>query len=259
MDNHYLSKAIKFIVMVCVLFTSMPAHAQSPWDSFFEHDTLMDKQLGTVLIHITKTNRAVSKPLLIYIDGSGNYPLFYRKNSGNYNTSIAFDFARYAKDYTIVFISKPGTPFSDSLHYESGKPFYPESDIYNRVYSLQWRAGAASKAINYIARKIPGDKKHIVVMGYSEGSQVAPMVAVLNKKVTHVVCFVGNAQNQLYDFMINARLDADRNKITAEKGQQIIDSLYTVYEKIYADPQATNKNGLGQLILNGAVFRKQPL
>ncbi|MBB6502883.1 alpha/beta hydrolase family protein [Pedobacter cryoconitis] len=248
------SSSLKLIAVLLLLLGSLRSHAQSPWEKYFEHYTLADKQLGTVLIHVTKTNGAAKKPLLIYIDGSGNYPLFYRKSSGNYNTSIAFDFIKYSRDYTIVFISKPGTPFSDSLHYESGKPFYPENEIYNRLYSLQWRAGAASKAIDYLIRKIPVDKKHIVVMGYSEGSQVAPMVAVLNKKVTQIVCFVGNAQNQLYDFIINARLDADRNKITQEQGQQIVDSLYTVYEKIYANPKATDKKWFGATYFKWSSF-----
>jgi pimeloyl-ACP methyl ester carboxylesterase len=251
--SNLLNYSIPF-AWLFLLLLSISCSAQSPWENAFQHYTLEDKQLGTVLIHVTKTDNQTKKPLLIYMDGSGNYPLFYRKSSGNYSTSIAFDFARYAKDYRIVFISKPGIPFSDSLHYESGKAFYPENEIYNRHYSLQWRAGAASTAINFLLKEIPIDNKHIVVMGYSEGSQVAPMVAVLNRKVTQVVCLVGNAQNQLYDFMINARLDADRNKITAEEGQQIVDSLYQVYEKIYASPKATDKKWYGATYLKWSSF-----
>lgn len=244
----------KLIILLGLIFTSAPSFAQSPWDNYFEHDTLTDKHLGTIVIHVTKTNRKEKKPLLIYIDGSGNYPLFYRKNNGNYNTSVAFDIARYAKEYSIVLISKPGTPFSDSLRYNSGKPYYPTNDTYEHFYSLQWRAGAASKAIDYLIKHIPVDTKHIVVMGYSEGSQVAPAVAVLNKKVTHVVCFVGNSLNQLYDFIVNARLDADRNTITAEQGQKIVDSLYTEYAKIYANPNATDKRWYGATYLKWSSF-----
>ena len=93
-------------------------------------------------------------------------------------------------------------------------------------------------------------------MGYSEGSQVAPAVAVLNKKVTHIICIVGNALNQLYDFMISTRLDADRGKITAEDGQRIIDSLYNDYAKIYAQPNATNQKWYGATYLKWSSFSK---
>lgn len=232
---------IILLMMFCIMLMSTQTRAQSPWDKYYEHDTLTTKALGTVIIHVTKTNRQTAKPLLVYLDGSGNYPLYYRKSSGRYNTSVALDVNKYAKDYTIVLISKPGTPFSDSLCYNQGRAYYPDNDTYDRYYSLPWRAGAASAAIDYLVKKIPVDQKHIVVTGYSEGSQVAPAVAVMNKKVTHVVCMVGNALNQLYDFMINARLDADRGKTTAEESQRTIDSLYTVYARIYADPKATDK------------------
>lgn len=237
-----------------LLMVGLGAHAQSPWSNFFEHDTIVDKHLGTVIIHVTKTNIKEKKPLLIYIDGSGNYPLFYRKSNGNYNTSIALNFSKYAKDYTIVLISKPGIPFSDSLRYQSGKPYYPSNNIYEQLYSFQWRTGAAAKAIDYLIHRIPVDTKHIIVMGYSEGSQVAPGVAILNKKVTHVVCFVGNGLNQLYDFIINARLEADRNNITAEQGQKIVDSLYNEYAKIYADPSATDRKWFGATFLKWSSF-----
>lgn len=250
----YLFTSIKTIFLLIFLVAAARGYAQSPWDNFFKHDTLTDKYLGTVVIHISKTRINEKKPLLVYIDGSGNYPLFYRKSNGNYNTSVAFDIARYAKDYTIVLISKPGIPFSDSLRYRSGNAYYPSNDTYNRFYSLNWRAGAASKAIDYLVKRMPVETKHIIVMGYSEGSQVAPAVAALNKKVTHVVCFVGNGLNQLYDFIINTRLEADRNAITAEQGQKIIDSLYNEYAKIYADPQSTTHKWFGATYLKWSSF-----
>jgi pimeloyl-ACP methyl ester carboxylesterase len=254
MTFNFLVGSVKVALILGLLFTGFSSHAQSSWDNFFEHDTLADKHLGTVVIHVTKTKAQVKKPLLIYIDGSGNYPLFYRKNNGNYNTSVAFDIARYAKNYTIVLISKPGIPFSDSLRYQSGKAYYPTNSQYEQLYSLAWRAGAASKAIDYLVKRIPFDRKHIIVMGYSEGSQVAPAVAVLNKKVTHVVSMVGNGLNQLYDFIINARLDADRNTITAEESQKIVDSLYNEYAKIYANPSATDRKWFGATYLKWSSF-----
>lgn len=251
--NHTSFYRVLSLVLL-FLVGSFSADAQSTWDNYFEHDTLVDKHLGTVTIHVTKTNRATKKPLLIYIDGSGNYPLFYRKSNGKYNTSVALNITGYAKDYTIVLISKPGIPFSDSLRYDNGEAYYPSNEIYERAYSLQWRAEAASKAIDYLVKRIPVDMKHIVVMGYSEGSQVAPAVAVLNKKVTHTVCFVGNGLNQLYDFIIEARLEADRNNITAEEGQKIVDSLYTEYAKIYAAPSSVDRKWFGATFLKWSSF-----
>lgn len=223
----------------------------------FEHFKLQDRKLGIFEIHVTANPKNEKKPLLIYIDGSGNYPLFYQTKSGSTSTTIALDIKKYANAYTIVFISKPGIPFKDKISYtESGRSFYPENDTYREMYSLDWRAGAASAAIDFLWKKTPVERKRIVVMGYSEGAQVAPKVAVMNKKVTHVVCFVGNSQNQLYDFLIEARLKVERNELKADEGQYIVDSLYRAYEKIYASPNSTNKKWYDETYLKWSSFTK---
>ena len=96
---------------------------------------------------------------------------------------------------------------------------------------------------------LPIDTRQIIVMGYSEGSQVAPRVAVLNKKVTHVVCFVGNALNQLYNFILKTRLRALQKEITSEESQNLVDSLYREYASIYKNPKATDLSWYGATYL----------
>ncbi|RZK72946.1 MAG: hypothetical protein EOO85_18425 [Pedobacter sp.] len=128
------------------------------------------------------------------------------------------------------------------------------------MYSLDWRAGVASKAIDFISKKIPVDKSKIVVMGYSEGSQVAPHVAEINKKVTHVVSIVGNAMPQFYDFLTSVRSDVKTNKMSAVEGQKVIDSLYLEFEKILADPLSIQKKWYGETYLKWSSFnQKSPL
>lgn len=226
--------------------------------SLFKHYTLNDPQLQSFQIHLATTDSTRSKPLLIYLDGSGNFPIYYqRKGSKNLSSSVPLNIRKYAQDYHIVLISKPDVPFRDSLSVTpSGRSYYPRTEEYTNLYSLDWRAGAASKAINFLVKKLPVDKKKIIVMGYSEGSQVAPKVAVMNKKVTHVVCFVGNALSHLYDFLINTRLEVERGHLSPEEGQKTIDSLYREYEKIYAEPSSTQKTWYGETYLKWGSFTK---
>lgn len=236
---------------------SYMSFGQSFSDSLFEHYKLTDTKLKTFEIHVTKSDSKLKRPLLIYIDGSGNLPIYHKTKSGNYSTSIPLNIAKHAKDYYVVLISKPNIPFSDSLRYTpSGRKFYPKNDLYKKLYSLDWRAETASKALDYLLKKLPVDKNKVIVMGYSEGAQVAPKIAVLNKKVTHVVSFVGNALNQFYDFIIDARLQVDRNKITSEQSQNTVDSLYNEFEKIYANPTATDKTWFGETYLKWSSFTK---
>ncbi|ANF52536.1 hypothetical protein A0O34_19325 [Chryseobacterium glaciei] len=245
---------MKPIYLFLTLFFSSPVFSQT---DLFKHYILNDSKLKSFQIHLITSDSTAVKPLLVYLDGSGNFPIYYQTKSGKYSTSIAMDLKKYSKDYHIVLISKPDVPFKDSLQTSaSGRRFYPTSGKYTSLYSLDWRAETASKAINFLVKKIPVNKKKIIVIGYSEGSQVAPKVAVLNKKVTDVVCIVGNALSQFFDFIIETRLDVVKNKISADEGQKIVDSLYSDYEKIYADPLSTKKTWYGETYLKWSSFTK---
>lgn len=237
------------------LGSALCTHSQSFTDTMFRHYSFETKTLGQVSIHVADIEPGKKKPVLIYLDGSGNYPIYYRNSNKRISGSLAISPRTFRQEFMIIAISKPGTPFFDTLSYSaSGRVYYPENDAYRRLYSLDWRAGAAAEAINYAIRHFDVDQNTIVVMGHSEGSQVAPRVAVLNKKVTHVVCMAGNALTQLYDFILNARMQADRGEITREEGQRIADSLYTVYEAIHNDPKSTDHRWYGASYLKWASF-----
>lgn len=245
---------MKYIYLSLALLLSNPVFSQT---DIFRHYTLNDSELRPFQIHLATSDTTIRKPLLVYLDGSGNFPIYFKTQSGNYSTAIPIDIRKHSKDFHIVLISKPDVPFRDSLQIApSGRRYYPRSENYTALYSLDWRAETASKAINFLLEKIPVDKKKIVAMGYSEGSQVTPRIAVLNKKVTHVVCFVGNALSHFFDFLINTRLDVEKNKISADEGQRIVDSLYTEYEKIYADPLSTKETWYGETYLKWSSFTK---
>ncbi|MBD2757751.1 alpha/beta hydrolase family protein [Spirosoma validum] len=232
------------------------AFAQHPNELLFEHYQLQTASLGKLSIHVTKTLGAKKqKPLLLYLDGSGNMPIFYKRRPNRYFTSVPLDIKRYVDDYHVVLISKPGVPFSDSLHYaQTGQEYYPTNAEYESRYSLDWRAQSASQVIDWLLKKLPVDRSQVIVLGYSEGSQVAPRVAVLNKKVTHVVCFVGNALNQFYDFLLTTRLQVEKSELTPEQGQTIIDSLYTQYAAIYQSPTDTKRYWYGATYQKWASF-----
>jgi pimeloyl-ACP methyl ester carboxylesterase len=246
-------KSLSFLIC---LISFYGVSAQSPMDTMYTHYTIDHPVLKKIEIHITKDKSNKKKPLILYLDGSGNFPLFSKTKQG-YSSSVPLRARKYGKDYYVAMISKPGVPFSDSMRQEpNGRRYYPETIDFTSRYSLDWRSQAASEAIDLLVKKLPIDTDQIIVMGYSEGSQVAPAVAVLNKKVTHVVCMVGNALNHLYDFLLEARLKVERNQLTPEQGQQLADSLYTVYENIYSDPLSTTKTWYGFTYLKWSSFSK---
>lgn len=242
---------------IIALFGVSGVCAQSPMDTLFNHYTIQHPVLKAIDIHVTKDKSGKKKPLLVYLDGSGNFPIYYVNKAGQYSSSVPLRIRKYQKEYYIALISKPGVPFSDSIKVDpSGRRYYPETQDYYTRYSFDWRAQAASETINLLLKKLPIDTDRIIVIGYSEGSQIAPAVAVLNKNVTHVVCMVGNALNHPYDFLLDARLSVVRGERSPEEAQLVVDSLYNEYEKINRDPLSTDKFFYGSTYLKWSSFSK---
>lgn len=222
----------------------------------FDHYELKTKELKNFTVHVKKSAKKGKKPLLLYLEGSTNHPIYYSTKAGTYK-AVPLDIDRYGDDYHVVLISKPTIPFIDSLQQdEQGRTYYPLNDTYKSLYSLDWRVKSASHAIDLMFKKLDINKEKVIVMGYSEGTDVAPRVAVMNKKVTHVVCFGGNALNPFYNFLIEARLKAQKGQISHDESQRIVDSLYTEFGKIYADPKSITKNWYGETNLKWSSFTK---
>ncbi|MEM9824847.1 MAG: hypothetical protein AAF985_27425, partial [Bacteroidota bacterium] len=136
----------------------------------------------------------------------------------------------------------------------SGRKQYPLNEEYRRKYSLDWRSFSADRVIEDSFRKLRIDSSKVIVWGHSEGSQVAPAVAVENQRVTHVISMMGNSLNHLYDFILMERVSALNGEKLNEEAQSNIDSLYAEFEKIYNDPNSTEKEWFGETYYKWSSF-----
>jgi len=251
-----MNRTLYFLIVVIVLVHSNTVYGQheiitEKWKT----ERIYDKSLGEIYYHVYKNNINDHKPLIIYLQGSTNFPLFYKNPNGRYSSSITLNVDSMSNDYHIILISKPNTPLVDSIKIApSGRTYYPMKEGYSEKYSLDWRANSADRVINDALKKLKIDTSTIIVWGHSEGSQVAPAVAVKNKKVTHVISMMGNSLNHLYDFILNERISALNGKISNEEAQANIDSLYIEFEKIYNDPNSTTKEWFGETYYKWSSF-----
>jgi len=249
-----MNKTIYFFLLVLLL--SKITYAQHEnitknWKTISINDSI----LGEVNYHLYKNSINEKKPLIIYLQGSTNFPLYYVKPNGRYSSGITLNVGSMSNDYHVILISKPNTPFIDSLEIApSGRIQYPWREGYSEKYSLDWRANSADKVINDALKKIKVDTSTIIVWGHSEGSQVAPAVALKNKNVTHVISMMGNSLNHLYDFILNERVSALKDEKSNEEAQRNIDSLYVEFEKIYEDPKSTTKEWFGESYYKWSSF-----
>ena len=184
------------------------------------------------------------KPLLIFIHGSGNEPTFaYHKDLKSYNWAAFREVGNYKDKFHVIFVSKPGVPLFDTVQKDpvNFKTSYKPTKEFNEKYSLEWRAETASLIIDNAITLLPVETKKIIVIGHSQGGQVAPKIAVLNKKVTHCVMLNCNSLNHLYDFILQERLAAQKGEKSFEESQNNIDSLFADYKRIFAEPESRTK------------------
>lgn len=132
---------MKFTLLAIALLGVSGARAQSSFDTLFTHYTIQHPVLKAIDVHVTKDKSGKKKPLLLYLDGSGNFPIYSVNKDGQYSNSVPLRIRKYQKDYYIALISKPGVPFTDSIKVDpSGRRYYPETEDYYSRYSFDWRA-----------------------------------------------------------------------------------------------------------------------
>ena len=220
----------------------------------FEEFKLQEEQLGEIYYYLSSDNTNIRKPLLVYLDGSGAFPLFQKIQNG-IGSTVVIDFQKLKSDYRILLISKPGIPFMDTIiNNENGFPIYKAPKDYTERLSLNWRVNSANSIIDRLIVKDSIDTTKIVVLGFSEGAQVAPKLAAKNKNITHLLLFGGNGLNQFFDPIITARMKATRGQISETESQREIDSLFAEYKNIYENKNNTEREWWGHTYKRWASF-----
>lgn len=191
------------------------------------------------------------KPLLLYLQGSGAHPIYTLYQDGRTSSSMIFGPQWVNGKYHYVVIGKPGLKFADGDS-ETVNP------CYDQKMSLDYRVNAADAVINDLIKSGMADPSKIVLVGHSEGGQIAPKIAYINKNVTHLVSLSGTSINQMYDFLVQIRKGVDKNVLTTEAGSQQIDSFIRVYQDIMAHPLSTEKKWAGHTYLRWSSAIQNP-
>ncbi len=242
-------------VLLCLFTMTFYAQEITPERMGFTAHTIQDEHLGDIHYYITSKNNNQKKPVLLYLDGSGPYPLF-QKTSNGIGTSVLLDCRALAEDYHVVLLSKPGVPFYDEVIMDpsTGYPKYKAPKEYKQRLSLDWRVTAAKLVLQQIIKQSNVDTAKVAVLGISDGFQVGAKLASEEKNVTHLIIGVGSGLNQFYDFITHNRIDEHSGVISSEQAQKNIDSILAVAKTIYSSPKAIDKEWYGHTYLRWSSF-----
>jgi len=130
-----LRRTLLMILGCCVAINSY-SQSLTPALLGFEEYSLVDEMHGEVSYYLSSDSSITKKPLLVYLDGSGAFPLFQEVEQG-IGSTVVLDFQNLSKEYTILLISKPGVPFIDKVGSdENGYPIYEEPTEYTAFESI---------------------------------------------------------------------------------------------------------------------------
>ena len=192
-----------------------------------------------IVFYLYKKGEDEIENLVVYLQGSDPSPQFsYRIQDGKIKNLcwLNGEFKELPGNYLFVVIEKVG--FEGVINEDN----IPSPKIYQLKNSLDNRVFRANNVINLIHSKY--DLNNIIVYGHSEGAPVGAKLATVNKKITHLGFWAGNALPDFYDFAIESRQEFYRGNISAKESQEQIDKLLNSFKnEIMTDSLNTDGDG----------------
>jgi dienelactone hydrolase len=217
----------------------------------FSRYTTRDKFGRTITFYLSRAEASPHPlPLTVFIGGSGCISNFTKKGdriAGGIQNLLLQQVQGRAR---VMVVEKPGVNYLDFPADPGGatacSPTFLEEHTLPRWAEAVGAAIRAAHTLPDIAR----DKT--LVVGHSEGGLVAARVAAENSVITHVASLSGGGPTQLFDLVEIARSQGqdDHNQTPAQR----VDSVYTTWSLIAADPMSTTKSFLGHPYRRWSTF-----
>ncbi|SMO58195.1 alpha/beta hydrolase family protein [Gracilimonas mengyeensis] len=239
------------LLPLCFLLLLIPAlcFAQiTPGDKGFREYTI-EAPNDTINFYLYAPRDLQKDHLFIHIDGSYPAPLWIETNPCC-STMDPFSYNLIPDNYAYVVISKHGFPFSDKEDFTVPSNYWEKN-------TLDFRVERVNRVIKYIQQEI-FQPENIVLVGTSQGTDVAAKLATLNKDVTHLGFWAGGGLPQLMEFIMFVRKDAIAGKISEVEATKRIDSLLVQFERMFQDP-SPHKMWDGNSYLSYVSFSEPPV
>lgn len=177
--------------------------------------------------------------LVMYLQGSDPSPQFsyqIRKGKVIKLCWLQGEFTELSDDYLYVVVEKVG--FEGLINEDE----IPKPKVYQEKNSLGNRVFRANEVLKELCER--HDFEKVIVYGHSEGAPVAAKLGTVNKDISHIGFWAGNALPDYYDFALEARKEYYKGNISAEESHDQIEGLLNSFaEEIVADTSNTEGKG----------------
>lgn len=214
-----------------------------------------DGSQATVFVADFDNGLTRRKGLLVYLDGSGAQSLFTVAD-GRTGVGMFGVLARVAAPhYHIAAVEKRGVTFGVGGRPGSGEGASTE-------YTTHATRGERIADVRLLLDTLIGEPKidphHVVLVGHSEGADVAAGVAAADPRVTHVAFLSGGGASQMFDLMVLTRRRMAQEGKSPDEIEEAIRRLEEDYRDIFAHPQSESKFFMGHAYRRWSDFFSQP-
>ena len=198
---------------------------------------------------------ATRKPLLVYLEGSGAQSHFVSMD-GRIGMGVFGLIAKHhGKTHHVVTTEKRGVPFGDAGNRGSA---LEASDEYNRFATLENRAADVRLLLDTLLAEEAVDSSQVILLGHSEGADVAAAVAAMDNRISHVAFLSGGGAAQFFDLFALTRRRLAREGASAEEIEEQIASLENQMREILQDPDSETRMFAGHAFKRWATFATVP-
>lgn len=210
-----------------------------------------DKSTMTAFVGNFNKDIDTRKPLLVYLEGSGAQSHFFSMDGRMGMGVFGLIAMNHGKTYHVVTTEKRGVPFGDAGNRGSAEG---ASEEYNRFATLDDRVADVRLLLDLLLAENAVDSSQVILLGHSEGADVAAGVAVVDSRVTHVAFLSGGGAAQFFDFFVQTRKRLAKENVPAEEVEKQIAGLEQQIREILEDPNSETRMFAGHAFKRWSTF-----
>lgn len=264
----------KLLVLLVLIGCSYGFSQNNVEGTSYSHFQIKLKK-DTIDFVIADTNLNVTKPLLLFCQGSQPVPLFFNFDEhGIYPSALGnFDIDEINNLYHVAVISMPKTPLIVGRKHLNNQYNYVTDTTDQHSYSVEYLKAdysenyvkRANKVLKFLRKQSWINSSEIVVAGHSQGARVAVSIAASNKNVTQLGLFGYNPNGRIDQRIRQIRKNAEAGKISWEKADSLQQEQYEFYEliqqadSIEAHPSLTSWKSFSEPTINKLINLEIPI
>jgi pimeloyl-ACP methyl ester carboxylesterase len=197
------------------------------------------------------------KPVMVILDGSGASSAFTVMDDGRVGFGVYGLLARrVCAGYHVAAVEKRGVPFG--YRGSPGTAMNAPLD-YTQHATFEDRVSDVRLMLDALLSDPMVNSSRVLLLGMSEGADVAAGVAAVDPRVTHVAFLSGAGASQLFDLIVLQRKQMSAAGASPEAIEAAVAALEADYAHILASPEDDEKMFMGHSYRRWAsFFRQQP-